>query len=129
VFSKYPRCIAGSRARRAEDVGGAPSYARFLDTWGDALHDVHKDMRRWVGRKFNPECFDVGNNKQLSFAQSDDQRAPTASTMRTEPDTSVVAARISNLALYIITGCGALGPSDIIEISWSYRSAGKSRLA
>jgi hypothetical protein len=62
---KYPRCIAGSRAGPPEDVGGTSGYADFLDAWSDPRHD----MRRWVGRKFNPERFDLDdNNKAIARA-------------------------------------------------------------
>jgi hypothetical protein len=66
---KYPRCIAGSRAGPPEDVGGTSGYADFLEAWRDPLHEEHQDMRRWGGRKFNPERFDLGeNNKAIARA-------------------------------------------------------------
>jgi hypothetical protein len=66
---KYPRCIAGSRAGPPEDVGGTSGYAAFLEAWTDPLHEEHRDMRRWVGRKFNPEQFDLAeNNKAIARA-------------------------------------------------------------
>jgi hypothetical protein len=66
---KYPRCIAGSRAGPPEDVGGASGYADFLDAWSDSLHEEHQDMRRWVGRKFDPERFVLkDNNKAIARA-------------------------------------------------------------
>jgi hypothetical protein len=66
---KYPRCIAGSRAGPPEDVGGTYGYAEFLEAWSDPLHEQHRDMRRWVGRKFDPERFDLAeNNKAITRA-------------------------------------------------------------
>ncbi len=66
---KYPRCIAGSRAGPPEDVGGPSGYADFLDAWRDPLHEQHRDMRRWAGRKFDPERFDLDdNNKAIARA-------------------------------------------------------------
>jgi len=66
---KYPRCIAGSRAAPPEDVGGTSGYADFLEAWCDPAHEQHKDMRRWVGRKFDPERFDLDdNNKAIARA-------------------------------------------------------------
>jgi hypothetical protein len=62
---KYARYIAGSRAGPPEDVGATPGYADFLDTWSDPLHEEHQDMRRWVGRKFNPERFDLDDNRAI----------------------------------------------------------------
>jgi hypothetical protein len=66
---KYPRCIAGSRAGPPEDVGGTSGYADFLEAWSDPLHEEHRDMRRWVGQKFDPERFDLDdNNKAIARA-------------------------------------------------------------
>jgi len=66
---KYPRCIAGSRSRPPEDVGGPPGYFGFLEAWLDPTHDEHKAMRRWAGRKFDPECFDLeATNKAIAKA-------------------------------------------------------------
>jgi hypothetical protein len=66
---KYPRCIAGSRAGPPEDVGGTSGYADFLAAWSDPLHEEHQDMRRWVGRKFDPERFHLDDsNKAIARA-------------------------------------------------------------
>jgi len=55
---KYPTCIGGERHGPPEDVGGPEGYRRFLDAWRDPAHEEHKAMRRWAGRKFDPEAFD-----------------------------------------------------------------------
>jgi hypothetical protein len=66
---KYPRCIAGSRAAPPEDVGGYSSYGDFLEAWLDPEHEDHKDNRRWAGRKFDPERFDLdATNKAIAKA-------------------------------------------------------------
>jgi hypothetical protein len=66
---KYPRCVAGSRSGPPEDVGGTSGYENFLEAWRDPAHDEHKDMRRWVGRKFDPERFNLDdNNKTIARA-------------------------------------------------------------
>jgi Plasmid pRiA4b ORF-3-like protein len=66
---KYPRCINGSRAGPPEDVGGSFGYADFLVAWRDPLNDRHKNMRRWVGRRYDPERFDLDKtNKAISCA-------------------------------------------------------------
>ena len=66
---KYPRCIAGCRAGPPEDVGGTSGYAEFLEAWRDPLDEQHRDMRRWAGRKFDPERFDLdANNKAIARA-------------------------------------------------------------
>jgi hypothetical protein len=66
---KYPRCVAGSRAGPPEDVGGPPGYAEFLEAWSDPHHEQHHEMRLWVGKKFDPERFNVDdNNKAIARA-------------------------------------------------------------
>ncbi|WP_180275738.1 plasmid pRiA4b ORF-3 family protein [Sphingobium baderi] len=63
----YPRCVAGTRSGPPEDVGGYSGYADFLEAWMDPAHDDHKDMRRWAGRKFDPEFFDLdATNKAIA---------------------------------------------------------------
>ena len=65
----YPRCVAGSRSGPPEDVGGCSGYAGFLEAWGDPEHEEHKENRRWVGRKFDPERFDLeATNKAIGRA-------------------------------------------------------------
>lgn len=67
--AKYPRCVAGSRRAPPEDVGGPSGYFDFLEAWHDTRHDEHKDMRRWAGRSFHPERFDLdANNKAITKA-------------------------------------------------------------
>ncbi|KUR74251.1 hypothetical protein AQZ50_17995 [Novosphingobium sp. Fuku2-ISO-50] len=66
---KYPRCIAGERAGPPEDVGGYPGYADFLEAWLDPAQEEHKAMRRWAGKKFDPERCDLeAINKAISKA-------------------------------------------------------------
>lgn len=56
---KYPRCIAGTRACPPEDVGGDIGYEEFLEAWRNPEHEEHAANRRWAGRKFDPERFDL----------------------------------------------------------------------
>ena len=66
---KYPRCVGGSRSGPPEDVGGTSGYEDFLEAWRDPQHEEHKEMRRWVGRKFDPERFELDdNNKAIARA-------------------------------------------------------------
>lgn len=66
---KYPRRIGGARSGPPEDVGGCYGYADFLEAWHDPDHDDHKSMRRWVGRKFDPDRFDLeATNKPIARA-------------------------------------------------------------
>lgn len=65
----YPRCVDGVRSGPPEDVGGSSGYAEFLEAWQDPSHDEHKAMRRWAGRKFDPERFDLkATNKAIAQA-------------------------------------------------------------
>jgi len=56
---KYPACIDGARSRPPEDVGGVHGYADFLDVLGDPTDPRHTALKRWAGRKFHPEAFDL----------------------------------------------------------------------
>ena len=63
---KYPRCIEGARACPPEDVGGIWGYADFLQAVSDPKHESHRDMKEWIGGKFDPEKFSVEEvNKEL----------------------------------------------------------------
>ena len=65
----YPRCVDGVRSGPPEDVGGCYGYANFLEAWRNPSQDEHKAMRRWVGRKFDPERFDLeATNKAIAKA-------------------------------------------------------------
>lgn len=66
---KYPRCIDGCRSAPPEDVGGPHGYAQFLESWRDPLDEEHKAVRRWAGRTFDPEKFDLAaSNKAIARA-------------------------------------------------------------
>jgi hypothetical protein len=53
------RCLEGARARPPEDVGGPSGYQEFLEVLLDPSHEEHKQIKRWAGRHFDPECFDL----------------------------------------------------------------------
>jgi hypothetical protein len=60
-------CSGGARACPPEDSGGASGYAALLEALADPQHEEHDDMRRWVGRRFDPEKFDaVAVNRKLA---------------------------------------------------------------
>ncbi|MBK1669264.1 hypothetical protein CKO28_14600 [Rhodovibrio sodomensis] len=72
---KYPACIEGARSRPPEDVGGVGGYAEFLEAFHDPEHEDHHDMRRWAGRGFHPEKFDLEKtNKDVRLAVRRAQR-------------------------------------------------------
>lgn len=61
------KCIGGARSSPPEDCGGAPGYERMLQILADPTHDEHRDMKKWVGKDFDPEKLDLpAVNKELS---------------------------------------------------------------
>ena len=63
---KYPRCLEGARACPPEDCGGAWGYADFLKAIADPKHPDHRDLKEWIGGKFDPEKFSVDKvNREL----------------------------------------------------------------
>ena len=66
---KYPRCVEGARACPPEDCGGIGGYADFLEAISDPKHPDHRDMKEWIGGKFDPEKFSVDAvNRELRRA-------------------------------------------------------------
>ena len=62
----YPRCTGGHRAAPPEDCGGPWGYADFLAAIRDPEHESHRELKEWVGGKFDPERFSVeAVNKSL----------------------------------------------------------------
>ena len=61
------QCIAGARACPPEDCGGIPGYQAFLEAVLDPFHPEHRQMREWIGGRFDPEAFDIASiNRKLS---------------------------------------------------------------
>ncbi|MBX7165944.1 MAG: plasmid pRiA4b ORF-3 family protein [Pirellulales bacterium] len=54
---KYPRCVDGARACPPEDVGGPWGYADCLEALRNPKHQEHREMREWIGGRFDPEKF------------------------------------------------------------------------
>jgi hypothetical protein len=61
---KYPQCLTGKRACPPEDSGGIWSYEDMLEAAADPKHEHHKEIRRWLGKKFDPAVFD---SKSIKF--------------------------------------------------------------
>lgn len=54
---RYPICLEGARACPPDDVGGVWGYVDFLEAITDPENERHREMREWIGRKFDPEAF------------------------------------------------------------------------
>jgi hypothetical protein len=62
----YPVCLAGKRSCPPEDCGGVWGYKDLLNILGNPRHSEYKETKQWVGRKFDPEAFDLEKlNKAL----------------------------------------------------------------
>ncbi len=57
--SHGPVCLDGARHGPPEDCGGPGGYAALLTALRDPSHSEHEALRGWVGRRFDPEHFDV----------------------------------------------------------------------
>lgn len=56
--NKYPICIDGEMHCPPEDCGGIHSYYNYLDILKDKKHEEYKEIRTWIGKKFDPNAFD-----------------------------------------------------------------------
>ena len=56
---EYPICTGGERACPREDCGGTPGYQRLLEVLADPEHEEHAELKRWAGRRYDPEKFDL----------------------------------------------------------------------
>ena len=60
-------CTGGARACPPEDCGGPHGYMQLIEVLGDPEDYEHAEMKRWVGRGFDPETFDrTAVNKKLA---------------------------------------------------------------
>jgi hypothetical protein len=59
-------CLAGARACPPEDCGGPPGYEDLLRVLADPTDAEYRDVKTWVGPRFDPERFDLDKvNKKL----------------------------------------------------------------
>ena len=64
--NEEPACIGGARACPPEDCGGPPGYEHLLEALADPNHEDHEELLEWVGRRYDPEKFDLETvNKAL----------------------------------------------------------------
>ena len=62
----YPVCVNGELNCPPEDCGGIGGFYNMLKILQDKRHPEYKDMRTWIGKKYDPLAFDtVKVNKQL----------------------------------------------------------------
>jgi hypothetical protein len=52
-------CIDGARHGPLEDSGGPHGYQEKLKIYKDRAHPEHKDIKRWIGPRYNPEEFNI----------------------------------------------------------------------
>ncbi len=52
-------CLDGARRCPPEDCGGPGGYANVLRVLRNSKDEEHLDMKRWVGRGYDPEAFDI----------------------------------------------------------------------
>lgn len=62
----YPTCLNGQLNCPPEDCGGINGFYDMLKILQNKKHPEYKETRTWVGKKYDPESFDlVKVNKQL----------------------------------------------------------------
>ena len=77
-------CLGGARACPPEDCGGVPGYESLLRVLADPADEEHRDMKRWVGRGYDPEKFDLDkvNKKLRTIARRLERQAQSGRRMR-----------------------------------------------
>jgi len=63
---KYPICLKGNRACPPEDCGGPSGYMYMLKVVRNRRHPEYREMKEWLGDRFDPLAYDVKNiNREL----------------------------------------------------------------
>ena len=77
-------CLGGARACPPEDCGGVGGYENLLRVLADPTDEEHRDMKRWVGRGYDPEKFNLDkvNKKLRTIARRLERQARSARGMR-----------------------------------------------
>ena len=69
--NKYPICISGEGNCPPEDCGGIHGFYYMLEILKDTKHPEFKDIKSWVGKKYDPETFDIFKiNKKMKRVKS-----------------------------------------------------------
>jgi hypothetical protein len=80
---RHPVCTGGARSRPPEDCGGTSGYEELLEVLADPKHEEHASMKRWVGKRFDPESFDLAAvNRALRKVGSGPERRSRAAGSR-----------------------------------------------
>ncbi len=58
-LTQYPSCIKGKLNCPPEDCGGIYGFYELLEILADSKHPEYKSMRKWVGKDYSPELFDM----------------------------------------------------------------------
>jgi hypothetical protein len=56
--TRYPKCVAGSRACPPEDCGGVGGYENVLCVMADPTDDEYESMMEWLGGQYDPDAFE-----------------------------------------------------------------------
>jgi hypothetical protein len=56
---KHPICLGGARACPPEDCGGMGGYYRLLEALANPKHPEHRELKEWIGGKWDAERFDL----------------------------------------------------------------------
>jgi Plasmid pRiA4b ORF-3-like protein len=68
---QIPGCVGGARACPHEDCGGTSGYQEMLEILRDPAHEEHRSIKRWAGRGYHPEKFDLAaTNRALRKLRS-----------------------------------------------------------
>jgi hypothetical protein len=73
--SDVPRLIGGARACPPEDCGGPSGYDELLEALANVEHEEHRALKRWLGRPWHAEAFDVARQDLLLRRQRSPDRA------------------------------------------------------
>lgn len=59
TWTSVPACLDGQRACPPEDCGGVSGYANLVEALGHRRHPDHRQLREWVGPRYDPEVFSL----------------------------------------------------------------------
>ena len=62
---QYPVCFEGERNCPPEDCGGIPGFQHLLEVLKDKSNPDYSEMKRWAGRGYDPERFDLEKVNKL----------------------------------------------------------------